>query len=163
MSARTRFCHCPRAVPLAAACLLLAGTALAASPGRCVTAAVPWPFVLPDGSVHPAGTLTLCLSRVHDPVTGLHELRVGRHPIGLYLSRLGRGEGEPHPVVVFAPSARGSYRLVGYALPLGDTLETFRFYDARTKQARLLARAPLLAPDTPPDTVLLAAAPGERR
>jgi len=150
------------AVTLASVVLLLAGGAQAGQSGRCVSATIPWPFVLPDGTSHPAGPLTLCLARLHNPVTGLHVVRVGGHPVGQYASRLGRGEdtGEDGPVMVFERSARGSYRLIGYALPHRDELETYRFYDPRQGQRDLLARAPLLPPHTPPDTVLLAAALG---
>lgn len=153
-------------VALAAVSLLPAGGALAGDSGGCITATVPWPFALPDGSLQPAGSVTLCLSRAHGPTTGMHEVRVDRHPIGLYLSRRGRGEdpAEGGPVMVFGATARGTYRLLGYAVPLGDTLETFRFYDPRAdRDQRLLARAPLLAPEAAPGTVLLAAAVGVPR
>jgi len=125
---------------------------------------VPWSFVLPDGSVIPAGALTLCLSRVHDPVTGLHELRAEGHDVGLYMSRLGQAEGDPEgdpealPVVVFGVSAVGSHRLLGYTFPVGDRIETFRFYDPRAGAAELVAaRGPLLAPEASGETMLIAA------
>ena len=140
-------------------CLLAAGTP---NRGRCVTAEVPWPFVLPDGAVMPAGGLTLCLDRVHDPVTGLHELRAAGRPVGLYMSRFGQAEDEreTQPTVVFEVSAQGSHRLLGYTLPEAESLRTFRFYDPRAGRAELLAaRAPLLEPGHTDEMVLLAAAP----
>ena len=138
-------------------CFLAAGTP---NRGRCVTAAVPWPFALPDGTVVPAGPLTLCLDRVHDPVTGLHELRAAGRPVGLYTSRLGEAEDqrETRAVVVFEITARGSHRLLGYTIPEAESVRTFRFYDPRAGKAELLAaRAPLLERERTDATVFVAA------
>ena len=99
---------------------------------------------------------------LHDPVTGLHELRAAGLPVGLYMSRLGEAEDEreARPVVVFEVTAQGSHRLLGYTIPEAESLRTFRFYDPRAGKAELLAaRAPLLEPGRTEDTVLLAAAP----
>ena len=150
---------------LAAAGLLCAGAAGAEGSGRCVTAIVPWAFELPDGSVYPAGPLTLCLSRVYDPVTGLHELRVERRPVGLFMSRFGEGEAtsEAIPVVVFEARGGEPHKLAGYAWPGRAGLETYRFYDPRaTREERLLARAPLLESDASQELVFLAALPKQR-
>lgn len=140
-------------------CLLAAGTP---NRGRCVTAEVPWPFTLPDGTVMPAGNLTLCLDRAYDPVTGLHELRVAGRPVGLYMSRFGTAEDEreTRPMVVFEVSAQGAHRLLGYTLPEAESLRTFRFYDPRAGKAELIAaRAPLLETGRTEEMVLLAAVP----
>ena len=150
---------------LGAAALLWPGAAGAAGSGRCVTAIVPWAFELPDGSVYPAGPLTLCLSRVYDPVTGLHELRVERRPVGLFMSRVGEGEAasETTPVVVFEARGGEPHKLAGYAWPGRAGLETYRFYDPRaTRDERLLARAPLLEPSSSQELVFLAALPKQR-
>ena len=61
------------------------GEALAAR-DICVSAEVPEPILLPDGSWHPAGVLKLCLRGDYSPGAAFHETYVNHMPIGLFLS-----------------------------------------------------------------------------
>ena len=83
--------HGPRAphVVLALIVFLVAAWTPAATAitGRCVVADVPAPVVLPDGSVHPAGPLRLCLERNLNPVAELHQISVGGGPQGLFVGQ----------------------------------------------------------------------------
>jgi hypothetical protein len=110
--------------------VLLAGLALlAATPAvgaECVTAEVDRPILLPDGSRHPAGLLTLCLSRDFSPVSSLHLAFVDRRPVGQWLSRHGKSEAPADtPLMVFAREADGALRLEGYAMPSGRGTKTY--------------------------------------
>jgi len=72
---------------LALTAIVAATAAAAGDLGRCQTAEVPGPVVLPDGSVHESGAIQVCLSRAYSPVAGLHEVSVDGRPIGLFLGR----------------------------------------------------------------------------
>src|SRR6185295_994831 len=65
----------------------------AAAAGACVSARIGSPFRLPDGALHPAGTLTVCQARMLSPVAELHVISVDRRPMGVFVSRRSRGEG----------------------------------------------------------------------
>jgi len=97
------------------------------SSDRCVSVQVPGPIVLPDGSNHPGGTLTLCHVRDFSPVSGVHRLAVDRMPVCLVLSRRVGAEtplGAP-PRVLFYRTADGVYRLVGYSYSAGRKVSSF--------------------------------------
>ena len=128
--------------------------------GRCARAAVPWPVTLPDGSVHDAGTLKLCLQQMWTPASGLHEIRVNEHPMGVFISRLGRTEGlvDTTPMMVFERSVTDRYSLIGYAWPDGDAMRTYtlRKFGKVSETVSKRASMPLFErPDT--DIVLVAA------
>ncbi len=101
------------------------GAALAAQ-NICVSAEVPGPILLPDGSWHPAGLLTLCRRGDYSPVAAFHETYVDHMPIGLLLSRRGVSECPAvEPFMVFYRQADGRLRLYGYALPSGDHMTNY--------------------------------------
>lgn len=126
--------------------------ARAQSTGDCLRVGVPSPIVLPDGSVHPAGTLVLCMSRAYSPVASLHRTYVdGRH-MGLLLSRRGRSEGpaEKHPQVLFRRTHEGALELLGYAWPDGKNMNTYLMsQEPREGRSTLAAEAPSSPP--PPE------------
>ena len=71
-----------RAAALILTLVAVAGSA-SASTQVCSTAEVEEPFQLPDGSLHDAGTLTICLDRESSPVSFLHHAYVDRVPVGM--------------------------------------------------------------------------------
>jgi hypothetical protein len=83
----------------------------------CVTAHVPEAYVLPDGSVHDAGKLSLCLSQTLSPVAGLHRLAIEGHTLGLARSRrsLADSRDVTDPLVLFRRRG-GRLELVGYVV-----------------------------------------------
>lgn len=88
-----------------------------AGQGRCVRADIPGVFVLPDGSVHDAGALKLCLERTHSPVAAHHRIYVEGHAVQMVQSRIGYGVGPSgdQPFVVFHRTALNQLELIGYA------------------------------------------------
>jgi len=94
---------------------------------RCVTADVPGPMVMPDGTAHEAGQLKLCLSQDYSPVAGLHEVYLDGRPLGMMVSRSRTNEsaGEDLPVVVFDRAPSGVLRLAGYTSPDGGKMRTY--------------------------------------
>jgi len=95
--------------------LLFSGTA--AARGACVSAVIDEPFVLPGGSAHDAGRLSLCIQRTHSPIATLHEMRVDGMAVGLQQSRRGTTEerSSAPPFMVFTRNAEGRLLLDGYA------------------------------------------------
>ena len=102
---------------LALATILVAASG-ATLAGNCLTAQVPFPVVLPDGSVHEAGQLELCVERRLNPVIDIHEIAVGGNNVGLYHGRAISSESSSmRPYLIFHRSAAGELILVGYARP----------------------------------------------
>lgn len=124
---------CRRLTPtlLVLAALILPGMhapARAESIGHCYTADVPSDIVLPDGSRHPAGTLKICLDRNYSPVTGLLATYVGGRPVGIFPGTLGTAratEAVGAPFFLFYRDAEGALELHGYAIPVGDAVNTY--------------------------------------
>lgn len=114
---------------VAALLFLSQGSALA-SRGRCVSADIPAPMILPDGSEHPAGELKLCVRYHHSPVTSLHETYVAGSPVGLHSSRRGVSEGPAtsEPFLTFYRRPDGKLFLYGFALPGGERMEVHTLY-----------------------------------
>ena len=118
-----------RLLPVGRVLLLLATTgivlALGSAPfthaagGPCVSAKVAAPVRLPDGAVHPAGTLTVCRTRTFSPVSDLHLISVDHRPMGMFLSQSRRAEGvgAKAPEIVFRRDVRGELELLGYTMP----------------------------------------------
>lgn len=122
------------AVALAAAIFLANGLALGGGNGRCYTAEIPAQIVMPDGSEHPAGALKICMTRMHSPVEGLHHTVIDGKPIGLFRSRLDKGEeldGYTRPFFVFARRDDGALELQGLGLPASEGLTTYRMGTTR--------------------------------
>ncbi len=107
--------------------LTVSGSIGAASGRNCLTVAVPGPLELPDGTVHPAASLTLCMSRAFSPVARLHEVALDGITVGLLLSRLGVSEapGSGEPMVTFRRDREGLLHLIGYAWPSGSRSQTY--------------------------------------
>jgi len=105
--------------------------ALAAPSGECVTARVESPFRLPDGALHPAGSLTLCDTRTLSPVADLHTIRVNGSSVGMFASRKRTTEARllTRPQIVFNRVADGTLDLVGYVLPAPGRSVAFRLSD----------------------------------
>jgi hypothetical protein len=93
--------------------------AWAGDQGVCVTAHVPEAFTLPDGGMHPAGRLTLCMDRLLNPVVGLHRLSADGDGTALVMSRRSAaGEyTDSRPVLVFRRAPGTALDLVGYVVP----------------------------------------------
>ncbi len=98
------------------------------------------PLRLPDGSVHPSGSLTLCHSIRYSPISSLHETYVNGSPLGMLRSRARTSEvGNDAPAVVyFNRSSDGYLDLYGYVVPQRDSSVTFLF---EPRQARGTAKA----------------------
>ena len=108
--------------------LLIPGFAAAGERGRCISADVPAPMVLPDGSIHGAGHLRICFARSYSPVAGLHRTYVNGKSVGLYTSQKGEAEEatDSMPFFVFRRNGLGNYVLEGYAAPDGSRTWTYR-------------------------------------
>ena len=114
--------HSPRLMRLAIVAgivLALAGTAAMASErGGCVVAEVPAPVVLPDGSVHPPGSLRLCFESRLNPSAEFHEVSTGGGPQGRFAGRRARAELDvDRPFVVFHRNDNDEWILIGILQP----------------------------------------------
>lgn len=107
-----------------AICLAPHASVWAGSRGSCMSAQIPESLELPDGSIHPPGTLTLCASKHSSPVTRLHKTIMNGMPVGYFTSRLGANEesGEGEPVMIFYRDAQSRLHLYGYAAPTNGRL-----------------------------------------
>ena len=110
---------------------VLAAPNHAASGPGCVSVAVAEPVELPDGSVHPAGSLSLCIGAPLSPITALQRVSIGGMPVGILLSRRGVSEGPAtaEPSMLFRRDETGRLHLVGYAWPAGETNRTYLLRD----------------------------------
>ena len=103
--------------------LITAGAAVHASVAAdqtpCVTAPVAAPILLPDGSAHEAGTLTVCDVRSLSPVASFHRISIDGRPVGMFVSRRGNSEvaADAAPTIHFEVNASGALALVGYVVP----------------------------------------------
>jgi len=113
---------------LAALFVLFLAVSPAAAGGGCATAEVTERFVLPDGSEHGPGKITLCPDQA-SPAQAIHVGYVDRSPIGLFLSHRGRSEAavEMRPYMMFARDQSGRLHLYGLATPVTGGMETFLF------------------------------------
>ena len=113
-------------------CLAAGGAAWAVVPAHCIAIDVPAPFVLPDGTVYPAGELRLCLNRNFNPVTGLHRVYIEHMPVGFLMSRVSNAETpkEAGPSVLFY-SDGGHLRLVGYTIASNGKVFSYRLWNPR--------------------------------
>lgn len=146
--------HWAITVVLAAVVFLASAPALSQSRGECALVKAPWPMALPDGAIHGAGTLTLCLQQMWTPSTGLHEVRVNGKSLGLFMSSVGASEGPNNdlPLVVFRREQKDEeFRLLGYAWPDGDVMRTFilrEFGRTPRSAATEVAQLPLVESET---------------
>jgi hypothetical protein len=142
--------------------LVLPGSAAAGQRGVCTSADVAETFLLPDGTMHEAGRITLCTEREYSPVRWLHAAYVDRMPVAMLISRSGSSEGrgtDLRPFFVFDRDAQGLLHLAGYAVPTGrGALTTYRMDPARVRSSRHMAKREGPAGITAgPSTVVLAA------
>ena len=111
---------------------------LASSPslaGDCASAEIGESFVLPDGSVHEAGMLTLCFRQDYSPVSTLHTTYVDQMPVGMFSSTRTEAaalENEPNDdetpndyFMLFDRRPGSPLRLAGYGLSTSGAVETF--------------------------------------
>jgi len=113
-------------------CLTVGGAAWAVVPAHCIAIDVPAPFVLPDGTVYPAGELRLCLNRNFNPVSGLHRVYIEHMPVGFLMSRVSKAETpkDAGPSVLFYSDA-GQLRLVGYTVASNGKVFSYRLWNSR--------------------------------
>ena len=126
---------------------------MAAQPRTCVRADVEEPFLLPDGSVHPAGLLRICIDRDYSPVAGLHSIAAGDGARGIFLSRRIKAEGVTNgsPRLAFVRDVAGILVFRGYTLQRRGRMET---YWLKVPEALVVQTAPALG------TIWLAAVEG---
>ena len=97
-----------------------ASASLAQDRGACVAAYVSEAFTLPDGSLHPAGRVTLCTVQAFTPVVGLHRVWAEGGRASLVMSRRGRPETTAErPVLLFWRAPGEPLDLVGYVVTIG--------------------------------------------
>jgi hypothetical protein len=118
-----------------------AGTTAAQSLGRCVSAELPAPMVLPDGSVHDAVSFRVCMERNLSPVSGLHKAYIDGFPTGFLTSRRVATEGARRlgpPFFVFEKNGDSEkLRLIALAVRDGRKMATFVFADPAPVRANL--------------------------
>jgi hypothetical protein len=135
---------------IAIATLLLA-TGAAEAAGDCFTANIEEPFRLPDGAFHEGGKLTLCHERNHSPVAALHEVRIDRMGVGLFVSRRSVSEGldgnAARPYLLFHRVNGGELFLIGVASPLRDQMQLYFLDDSTIRIPRKRTSLIVLAND----------------
>ena len=97
-----------------------------ASAGFCTSALVEEVFALPDGSVHPAGRLTLCAGG-SSPVFALQRTFVDGRPVGMFTSRrevVEDAEDEGY-YLIFHRRPGHPMELTGYSQPSSGYTEMF--------------------------------------
>ena len=116
-------------------------TTLAGDRGKCTSAIVEEQVQLPDGSLHPPGTLTLCDTRSYSPVSTIHATYINGMPVGMMISRRGTSEGgaERQPFVMLVRDGGGLLHLYGYAVPSGKRMVTYRMQQPRSTGAPQIA------------------------
>jgi len=98
--------------------LVLATAAGSRAEAACYIADVPEAMVMPDDSVHQAGQLEICLTRMFSPVAGFHRITVDGRVAGLFRSRVlteSPAEGDEKSYFVFARLPDGTYELDSFA------------------------------------------------
>jgi hypothetical protein len=113
---------------VAAATLVVAQPAVAAASNACVSVRIDAPFRLPDGTVYPAGGLTLCDTRSYSPIAESHVVYVDGSAVGQFRSwrRATELTEAGAPEVVFEREPGGTLALVGYIVPVGSGSIAFR-------------------------------------
>ena len=110
--------------------------ALAGGSRGCTSAEIEEPVVLPGGSVHPPGLVTICVTQDYSPVASLHAVRIDGAGVALLASRRGESEGgsvEP-PFIMLVRDGRGRLHLAGYATPSRDRMLTYELVDLRSSR-----------------------------
>jgi len=122
-----------------ALCLVAAQGAAGAAKGVCVSAEIEESFRLPDGSVHPAGRLSLCHHSDYSPVASFHRSKVDGMTVSMHLSRRGESElgDSDSPFIMFSREADGTLLLLGYAHS-GRDKATVHAFPRNTKSRKQL-------------------------
>jgi len=107
--------------------LVILASAAGALAGGCTTTELSGRVQLPDGSEYEANTLTICVTAQYTPVSTLHKTYVDGMAIGMMISKRGVSEvgDEGQPFMMFHRDSNGTYRLYGYARPIGGRLVTY--------------------------------------
>lgn len=109
--------------------ILVSGSVMAGDVGRCLSAEIPSPVIMPDGAVFDAGKLKICNRIAYSPVSGLEEISINGRSLGMYVSRSSesprpkRIAGErrdDRPVLVFFRNERDELELFSYHRANGD-------------------------------------------
>lgn len=108
--------------------------------GGCFRVDLAAPYVLPDGSAHEAGILTVCTERPLSPSAGTHRMSASGEAVGRLVSRRVPSElaALDGPRAVFTRDPGGTLRLVGYAEPAGARVRAFAFAAPARPAARLV-------------------------
>lgn len=135
----------------AAVAVAFAGASRAEAGRDCVSGYVPVPFVLPDGSTHPAGELSLCSDRRLSPVRSLHRLAFAGSAVGLFAAQELEAESDAvRPYLTFHRAPNGDWILIGVTLPpqgAGAHSVTARFATPRRVAELVMERS--LSASTP--------------
>lgn len=134
-------------VVLCAVALMISISMVRGGKGKCLRAEIPSPVLFPDGSVHPAGTLSLCVAD-YSPVAAYHRVAVDGMPQGLMFSqrRVAEQPEGSQPVLLFRKTDAGELRLLGYVWPAGKQSFAYLLQD-EPWDARAARRIP--AEETP--------------
>jgi hypothetical protein len=83
--------------------------------------------VLPDGTEHASGAITLCQDLDFTPASALHVSYVDGMPIGMLLGNRSVAEaaGDDRPFMLFARDSGGLLHLRGYGVPGRGGFETY--------------------------------------
>jgi hypothetical protein len=129
-----------RSIPFVLVLLCAALTPALAAETPCIRAEIEAPIILPDGTEHAGGTLTMCLERDFSPVVALHEVSIDRVSVGLMRSWRGESEGpaEDAPYLMFVRREDGRLELYGFALPGTGAMQTFLMRPLANARADLL-------------------------
>ena len=118
--------------------LLMSQAVASAEDTPCITADVVNPILLPDGSQHRPGKLTVCHHGEYAPSSDFHEISIHQIPIGLFISRgcVAEDPDSTEPFFMFIREHGGGLRLYGYSLPLRGRTEAYIFESATAQRAR---------------------------
>ena len=135
--------------------------ALAAPTGDCVSVRIDAPFRLPDGTVRPAGQLTLCDTREYSPVIELHSVLVNGASVGMFQSRRHSNEIGPieAPQVLFERESEGTLALIGYVVPSAGRSLSFRLRSASARRSEPAPTVSAPMATAPIAAILAVAAP----
>ena len=117
-----------RSIAAVATALLIIIGAPFATAGDCYSASVLETIGLPDGSTHPAGSITVCRVRALSPVAVLHSLEIGGRSQGLFIGKRLTVEsaGAELPAFIFARGDSEALELRAVAYGSGSGYAAYR-------------------------------------
>jgi len=109
--------------------VLLASGAAMAETRVCTTTTLDEPFVMPGGTEHTPGKITLCHGLDYNPTLAMYVGYVDGEPIRMLFGYRGVSEAptETEPYMTFARDQAGRLHLYGLAIPSRDGMQTFLF------------------------------------